>query len=382
MAISVTVFTGFLGAGKTTVILDLIKKMPPNYKIALLKNEFGDIKVDSELARENNIQVTEMMNGCLCCVLVGQMSNALLEIKNQYHPDRIIIETSGSAFPATIAWKIRELSSEGFHLDSIITVVDCVNFRGYEDTSYTAKLQAKYTDLILMNKWELVSEREYDLVLDHVYELNTDTPKEKVSRGADGVSPSLVFGLDSKLFSSMEDLRGSESDTFQAISRNHHSREVEILEILGVFSPALQHDFHSSLGPFPSDCESCEGDAHEGEISPGVITHLENLTLEKWHEFVSVLPKHSFYRIKGIVPLLEAPKDVSSLKYAILNGAFGRAEVSPLTNYSHPISLRITCMGRSLLPHRDQIQDWFGFVKSADGSDSVTGIRFLPSFVD
>lgn len=63
---------------------------------------------------------------------------------------------SGSAFPAPIAWQIREMEPEGFTLDSIITVVDCVNFRGYEDTSYTAKLQAQYTDVILLNKHELV----------------------------------------------------------------------------------------------------------------------------------------------------------------------------------------------------------------------------------
>ena len=77
-------------------------------------------------------KVTEMLNGCLCCVLVGQMKNALLEMKSNGDPDRIIIETSGSAFPAPIAWQIRELDPTLFHLDSIITVVDCVNFKGYQ----------------------------------------------------------------------------------------------------------------------------------------------------------------------------------------------------------------------------------------------------------
>ncbi len=84
------------------------------------------------------------------------MKNALLDIEEQYNPDRIIIETSGSALPVPIACQIRELKDEGFVLDSIVTVIDCVNFRGYEDTSYTAKLQAQYTDVILMNKCELV----------------------------------------------------------------------------------------------------------------------------------------------------------------------------------------------------------------------------------
>ncbi|KAJ1516219.1 hypothetical protein HMI55_002751 [Coelomomyces lativittatus] len=83
-ATEITVFTGFLGAGKTTIILDLIKRLSisnPEHKLAILKNEFGDTKVDSLLAKENSIQVTEMLNGCLCCVLVGQMKNALEEIR-------------------------------------------------------------------------------------------------------------------------------------------------------------------------------------------------------------------------------------------------------------------------------------------------------------
>lgn len=113
-------------------------------------------KVDSELVSNESIKVTEMLNGCLCCVLVGQMKNALLDIKKQFNPDRIIVETSGSAFPAPIAWQVREMKSDGFELDSIVTVIDCENFSGYEDTSFTAKLQAQYTDVILMNKWELV----------------------------------------------------------------------------------------------------------------------------------------------------------------------------------------------------------------------------------
>lgn len=63
---------------------------------------------------------------------------------------------SGSAFPGPVAWQIRDMEPEGFTLDSIITVVDCINFTGYEDTSYTAKLQAQYSDVILLNKHELV----------------------------------------------------------------------------------------------------------------------------------------------------------------------------------------------------------------------------------
>lgn len=89
----ITVFTGFLGAGKTTIILHFLSCLPQNYKVVILKNEFGDNKVDSILF--SDYKVTEMMNGCMCCVLVGQMKNALEDIVMSYAPDRIIVETSG-----------------------------------------------------------------------------------------------------------------------------------------------------------------------------------------------------------------------------------------------------------------------------------------------
>lgn len=88
----------------------------------------------------------------------------------KYNPDRIIIETSGSAFPAPIAIQIRQLDQTQLKLDSIITVIDAVNFAGYEDTSYTAKLQAQYTDLIILNKVDLVFSYYFsDLFIDLVY---------------------------------------------------------------------------------------------------------------------------------------------------------------------------------------------------------------------
>ena len=196
----------------------------------MLKNEFGDVAVDSTLAQEQNIsQVQEISNGCLCCTLVGQFKSALEEIIDSYAPDRILIETSGSAFPAPIAWQLRQLEQERQHLpvnvklDGIVTVIDCLNFRGYEDTSYTAKMQAQYTDLIVMNKHEVVSEREYDLVLDHVYELNPDTPVVKASR-SQGVDPALIFGLDTSLFPLFE------QHTFNEKS-DHMENEVDLLRI-------------------------------------------------------------------------------------------------------------------------------------------------------
>lgn len=161
--IPITIITGFLGSGKTTLILNLIPQLRatnPDYKLALLKNEFGDLAVDSQLASSSAISgVREMLNGCICCNLVGQLSEALGELRAQVAPDRIIIETSGSAFPATLAMEINRVARQtgDFVLDGVASVIDVENWKGYEDTSVTARLQAKYTDLIVFNKYVSVS---------------------------------------------------------------------------------------------------------------------------------------------------------------------------------------------------------------------------------
>ncbi|KAL1922329.1 uncharacterized protein VTP21DRAFT_9868 [Calcarisporiella thermophila] len=313
--IEVNVFTGFLGAGKTTIILSLLKQLEhlDNYKICLLKNEFGDIAVDSQLAKENNVGVLEYLNGCICCVLVGQLKLGLLELKEKYNPDRIIIETSGSAFPAPIAWQIREMKDDGFHLDSIVTVIDCVNFTGYEDTSYTAKMQAKYTDAIILNKHELVDERQLDIVIDRVNDLNTDTPKIKCNE-SDGISPDLIFGLDTRLFeictkssNPLPDLLGD---------RDHHANEIDLIQVIS----------HS-----PSAREEEENDL---------------LTRAELEDFLRNLPSEDIYRVKGYIRVRDEGVQ-------IVNHAFGRPNLIPLTmpleeEKAGSLRIKITVMGQSL----------------------------------
>ncbi len=131
--IPITIVTGFLGSGKTTLILSLLPQLRaanPEYKLALLKNEFGDLAVDSQLASSSAISgVQEMLNGCICCNLVGQLSQALLELQASVRPDRIVIETSGSAFPATLAMEVNRLAREtgNYTLDGVVSVVDVEN---------------------------------------------------------------------------------------------------------------------------------------------------------------------------------------------------------------------------------------------------------------
>ena len=91
----IDIFSGFLGAGKTTLIKKLLKEALSGEKVVLIENEFGEIGIDGGFMKEADIQVTEMNSGCICCSLVGDFGKALRQVIDQYHPDRILIEPSG-----------------------------------------------------------------------------------------------------------------------------------------------------------------------------------------------------------------------------------------------------------------------------------------------
>eukprot|EP00455_Lapot_gusevi_P057521 TRINITY_DN9822_c0_g1_i2.p1 TRINITY_DN9822_c0_g1~~TRINITY_DN9822_c0_g1_i2.p1 ORF type:complete len:344 (-),score=74.21 TRINITY_DN9822_c0_g1_i2:71-1048(-) len=314
----VLVINGFLGAGKTTVILNLIQQLPASVKSCWLKNEFGDVEVDSQLARERSIAVKEILNGCLCCTLTGRLGEALKDLVQDYAPDLVIIETSGSAYPAPLAWELKRLASEGLtiSLDALICVIDAANFQGYEDKSYTAKLQAKYTDLILINKHELVDERQLDSVMDEVYELNPDTPKVKTNRGI--VAPDLLLGLHTTLF--QDDSKDSDHDHHEHHHTDHHVLEVQVVRL---------------TLPAQYQCQRSALDTFLGSLS-----------------------KESFYRVKGMIRLEDEGMH-------ILNWAFGRFELTKLQLYQGESRLSFVGPDVADRHQRQIIQNFFAVEDSA-----------------
>ena len=91
----IDIFSGFLGAGKTTLIKKLIKEAYSGEKLVLIENEFGEIGIDGGFLQDAGIEITEMNSGCICCSLVGDFSKALIKVLDEFHPDRVIIEPSG-----------------------------------------------------------------------------------------------------------------------------------------------------------------------------------------------------------------------------------------------------------------------------------------------
>ena len=127
----VDIFSGFLGAGKTSLIKKLISEAYKDEQLVLIENEFGDIGVDGEFLKDSGIQVNEMNSGCICCSLVGDFGKALAEVVQKYHPDRILIEPSGVGKLSDVIMAVENLHNDELVLNGFTTVVDAKKCKMY-----------------------------------------------------------------------------------------------------------------------------------------------------------------------------------------------------------------------------------------------------------
>jgi G3E family GTPase len=125
----VNVISGFLGAGKTTLISKLIKEEFAGQQVVLVENEFGEIGIDGSFLKDAGIEIKEINSGCICCTLRGDFQKALRKVIDTYHPERIIIEPSGVGKLSDILKIIRTV--DGVELDSYSTVVDAARCKMY-----------------------------------------------------------------------------------------------------------------------------------------------------------------------------------------------------------------------------------------------------------
>ena len=127
----IDIFSGFLGAGKTTLIKKLIKEVYTGEKLVLIENEFGEIGVDGMFMQEAGIQVTEMNSGCICCSLVGDFGAAMKKVLAEFAPDRILVEPSGVGKLSDVIRAVQGIDSAEISLNSFTTVVDAKKCRMY-----------------------------------------------------------------------------------------------------------------------------------------------------------------------------------------------------------------------------------------------------------
>ena len=171
--IPVTVITGDLGAGKTSLLNNLLVNNNKK-KLAVIVNEFGEIGIDSELVLRSDEEILEMNNGCICCNIRGDLVRIIENILKSFNQiEQIIVETTGLADPAPIiqSFWIEETLIKKSKLDGLITVVDSFHFYKHKECSHVRK-QISFADVILLNKTDLINKEEQKNIEEYLNVLN------------------------------------------------------------------------------------------------------------------------------------------------------------------------------------------------------------------
>ena len=173
----ITIFSGFLGAGKTTLIKKLIAEGYKNEKLVLIENEFGQIGIDGGFLQDAGIEVTEMNSGCICCALVGDFGQALQQVLEQYHPDRILIEPSGVGKLSDVIRAVQNLEMHDVELDGFTTVVDAKKCKMYQKNfGEFFDNQITYASCLILSHTQGLSQDKLDDVIKRLREKNPKAP--------------------------------------------------------------------------------------------------------------------------------------------------------------------------------------------------------------
>ncbi|MBQ3429048.1 MAG: GTP-binding protein [Mogibacterium sp.] len=169
----VDIFSGFLGAGKTTLIKKLIAEGYDTKNIVLIENEFGEIGVDTGFLRESGVKINEMVAGCICCTLVGDFGKALNEVIEQYDPDRILIEPSGVGKLSDVIIAVQDLQNDKIELNGFTTVVDAKRYKMYmENFGEFFANQVEHASSIFLSHQQSMTSAELDEVVKDIRTLN------------------------------------------------------------------------------------------------------------------------------------------------------------------------------------------------------------------
>ena len=260
----IDIFSGFLGAGKTTLIKKLLKEAYKGEQVVLIENEFGEIGIDGGFLKEAGIEIREMNSGCICCSLVGDFGEALKEVIQKYEPDRIIIEPSGVGKLSDVIKAVKKVEGEvDIKLNSFTTLVDVMKCKMYmKNFGEFFSNQIEYAGTIILSRTDKAAEEKVIAALQIIRGLNKSaavitTPIEKLS-GA-------------KILDTME---------------NNRSLEKELLEeeVCPVCGGHHEHHHEEECGHEHHHGEECDHDHHHGEECCHDHHHGEECGHEHHHE--------------------------------------------------------------------------------------------------
>ena len=183
----IDIFSGFLGAGKTTLIKKLIEEAFQGEKLVLIENEFGEIAIDGGFLQDAGVEITEMNSGCICCSLVGDFGEALQKVLEQFHPDRILIEPSGVGKLSDVIKAVQNLHMEEVQLNSFTTVADANKCKMYmKNFGEFYNDQVENANSIILSRTTGIAQKKLDACIELLREHNTEatiitTPWDQIS---------------------------------------------------------------------------------------------------------------------------------------------------------------------------------------------------------
>ena len=257
----IDIFSGFLGAGKTTLIKKLIAEAYAGEKLVLIENEFGEINIDGGFLKESGIEISEMSAGCICCSLVGDFNKALREVVEQFHPDRILIEPSGVGKLSDVIVAVERTVDEcpELTLNSYVTVADASKVKVYMKNFgefYNNQIEAAGT--IILSRTQKLSQEKLEAAAAMLREKNPDaailtTPWDELD-GKTILSAVEKVSLSEELLEKMR----HEHELEEAEHAHHHHHEHE-------HEHHHDHDEHEHEHGHHHDHDEHEHHHHDGE---------------------------------------------------------------------------------------------------------------------
>ena len=169
----IDIYSGFLGAGKTTLIKKMIKESYAGQKLVLIENEFGEIGIDGGFLQDAGINITEMNSGCICCSLVGDFGKALTQVISEYNPDRIVIEPSGVGKLSDVIAAVEKVTDENVTLDCTVAVVDAGKVKVYmKNFGEFYNNQIETASTIILSRSDMVPAQKLDAAVAMLREHN------------------------------------------------------------------------------------------------------------------------------------------------------------------------------------------------------------------
>lgn len=322
----IDIISGFLGAGKTTLIKKLLQEALNGQKVVLIENEFGEIGIDGGFLKDAGIQITEMNSGCICCSLVGDFGAALKKVVEQYHPDRIIIEPSGVGKLSDVIAAVMNVAGEiDLDLNSFVTVADATKCKMYmKNFGEFYNNQVESANTIILSRTQGMKEEKLAQAVSMIQEKNAKA--KIITTPWDELTGEQILAVMEQGHSLAEELMEEAMKLHEEEEHEHHHHDDD---------DDHEHEHHHDHDEHGEECTcGChDHDHHHHHHADEVFTSWGKETPRKYtkEELDEILVKLSeetefgiILRAKGMLPAADGTWlyfDLVPGEYEIRNGA-------------------------------------------------------------